>query len=105
MPSTDSFTSSAAAVSSAAATLTHGFTRSFTSVAAAVSGTSATLKSTEAGIGSSVFTRNGFEARNTQLGVYVTKATTLGGTQVPLTFPISRNNAVELGLAILQVAG
>lgn len=83
MPATDSFTSSALAVSSASGTPT------------------ATAYLTAF---STITSHYFFGVKITALGVTVTKATTLGGSQSTLTFPISRDAAIELGNALLSVA-
>ncbi len=75
-------------------------TDSFTSVAAAVSSTSALLSQP----GDAVLSTHGFKVRINKSGVFVTKAPTLGGTQVALAFPLSRYDAQELALLLLQLA-
>jgi hypothetical protein len=79
MPSTDSFTGTAVSVSSAAGTLVF--------VTAA-----------------SVYTPLGWYAKIDPTGVSVTKASTFGGSQGAVTFPVSRAAAVELANALLNLA-
>jgi hypothetical protein len=78
-------------------------TDSFTSTATGVSSTTAIL-TTNTTQGSKVYSLKGFECRITPSGVTVTKAASLGGTQVALTFPLSRYDAQELALLLLQVS-
>ena len=81
MPSTDAFTSTASAVSSAVASLTD-----------------------PAG-GSSTITPQGFfMIRATSAGITISKAPSLHGTQATLTFPLSRQDALALAKGLLQVA-
>ena len=80
MPSTDSFTSSALGVSSATGTM--GFV-----VAAAE------------------YNQRGFYVKIDPTGVSVTKASSFGGSQGALTFPITRQEAKSLALSLLSVAG
>lgn len=101
MPATESFTSAANGISGTSATFMS--TESFTSSAAAVSGASGSFM-TNAGQGSALYSRHGFEVRVVPAGVYVTKASALGGTQVALTFPLSKTDAHELALALLLLS-
>jgi hypothetical protein len=80
VPSTDSFTSSALAVSST--TGVFGFV-----------------------VAESVYTPLGFYAKIDPTGVTVTKAASFGSSQSALSFPISRAGAVELANALLNLAG
>jgi len=79
MPSTDSFTGSALAVSSATGTL--GFN-----------------------VGFAQYNERGFYAKIDPTGVTVTKAATFGGSQAALAFPITRQEAISLGNLLLRVA-
>ena len=82
MPATDSFTGEADAVATGVAVLSEG------------------------GDGSAVLTRGpGFwRVRKTAGGVFITKASTFGGTQGSVTYPVTRQAAMELAEAILNVA-
>jgi hypothetical protein len=74
---------------------------SFTSTCAAVSTATATF--TEGGDGSTVLTRQSFfRVRKTAGGVFLTKAPTFGGTQATITYPITRDAALELAEAVLR---
>jgi hypothetical protein len=75
-------------------------TDSFTSAANIVSSATAFLSVP----GDMVLSTRGFKVRINSSGVYVTKAPTLGGTQAALAFPLSKNDARELALLLLQMA-
>ena len=80
-------------------------TDSFTSSALAVSSTVGVFTATAYLTASSQVTPVGFFlVKKTGLGVTVTKATTLAGSQSALTFPITRDQAIELGIALCNVA-
>lgn len=82
MPATDSFVSSALGVSSTTATLTaNSYLTAF-----------------------SEYTPLGFFVKKTALGVTVTKASSFGGGQSDLTFPITRDGAIELANSLLRCA-
>jgi len=51
------------------------------------------------------FTRHGFAVTVDNTGLTVTKAATFGGAQVALAFPLDKNDAREMALAILQLVG
>lgn len=76
-------------------------TDSFTSSALAVSSATATLRVVTA---FSQYDKRGFFAKIDPTGVTVTKATSFGGSQSALTFPITRDEAKELALTLLRVA-
>jgi hypothetical protein len=78
-------------------------TDSFTSSAHIVTGTSAIFSVPSIGQGDRLFSRNGFSVRINPTGVYITKAPALGGVQAPLTFPLSRYDAVELATLLLTL--
>jgi len=59
---------------------------------------------TDPAVGSKVLTRAGFAIKITAAGLTVSKASTFGGTQAALTFPLDHNDARELALAILGLA-
>lgn len=80
MPSTDSFTSSATVVAAGSGAFTN------------------------AAGGAKTFSTHGFLVRSTAAGITASKAATLGGTQVNIPWPLSRDNARELALALLQIA-
>lgn len=76
-------------------------TDSFTSSAVAVAAPSATLSTGAAG-GVKTFTFNGgFEITVNSKGVYISKATSFGGTQVALTFPITLQEGRALALELM----
>jgi hypothetical protein len=77
-------------------------TVSFTSSAVVVS--KATGAITDPAVGSLVYTPMGFAVKITAAGLTASKATTFGGTQLALTFPLAKGHARELALAILQLA-
>jgi hypothetical protein len=80
MPSTDSFTSSAVAVSSG------------------------TVGKLTFDIPIDILTPLGFRVRVTRGGITVTKASSFGGSQSALTFPRTRAQALELADALMTAA-
>lgn len=77
-------------------------TDSFTSSAASVAAHTATL--TRLAPGASKLTLiGGWEVSCNSAGVYISKASSFGGTQVAPTWPVSRENARQLALALLDV--
>jgi hypothetical protein len=80
MPATDSFTSSALAVSSG------------------------TVGKLSFDVARDILTPSGFRVRVTRGGITVTKATSFGGSQSALTFPRTRAQALELADALLTAA-
>ena len=80
MASTDSFTSSALAVSST--TQTFGFV-----------------------VANAQYDARGFYVKIDPTGVSVTKAPSFGGSQGALSFPITRDEAKTLAESLLRVAG
>ncbi len=75
-------------------------TDSFTSTAGGVS-TAQTIVTLP---GDVVYSTHGFKVRINSSGLYITKAPTLGGTQAALAFPLSRYDAIELALLVLQMS-
>jgi hypothetical protein len=75
-------------------------TDSFTSAANGVSSATATLYLP----GAMRLSTHGFKVRINSAGVYVTKAPTFGGTQAALAYPLSKTDARELALLLLQMA-
>lgn len=55
--------------------------------------------------GSKVFTRSGFQISINASGVTVSKASSFGGTQLALAFPLSRADARGMAEAIMELAG
>jgi hypothetical protein len=76
-------------------------TDSFTGTALAVSSASGTFSFVTA---YAQYNTNGFYAKIDPTGVTVTKASTFGGSQSALTFPISRQNAISLANILHRVA-
>lgn len=77
-------------------------TDSFTSTCAAVAGGSSKLQFV---VANDEFSPLGFYVKIDPTGVTVTKAPSFGGSQSALSFPISRAAAVELANTLLTVAG
>ena len=99
---TASLTSTAAILTGTTATLMA--TDSFTSTAAVdTSGTHATL-TVQPAAGTAVYDRRGFYVHVDRNNVTVTKASTFGGTQAPLSFPLTRDDAQSLALALLELS-
>jgi hypothetical protein len=75
-------------------------TDSFTSSSAAVSSDTLSVKVNSQ---PSVYTRvNNFRVIAGRNTVYITKAPSFGGTQAALTFPITRDAALELAYALIN---
>jgi hypothetical protein len=75
-------------------------TESFVSSAAAVSST--TAKFTNAPEGTKVLTPRGFCIRLTSKGLTISKASTFGGTQQGLTFPLLLEDVRDLADAMVN---
>jgi hypothetical protein len=54
--------------------------------------------------GSRVFTRLGWKILSVAAGVTITKAPALGGVQAAVSFPVTKNEAKELALALLEIS-
>ena len=77
-------------------------TDSFTSSALAVSSTTQTFGFV---VANAQYDQRGFYVKIDPTGVSVTKASSFGGSQGALTFPITRQEAKSLALSLLSVAG
>lgn len=77
-------------------------TESFTSTCAVVSSATATLGVV---VGYAQYDNQGFYVKIDHKGVYVTKAASFGSAQSALTFPITRDAATQLASTLLRVAG
>ena len=100
MANTDSFTSAAHAVATTSATFAS--VESLTSSASAIATAVAALSDPASGL--ALYTHEGFLIRVRPAGVYVSKASTFGGTQAAVVYPITRDAAVDLALALLSSA-
>jgi hypothetical protein len=74
---------------------------SFTSTVSAVSSSSGTLTFV---VAASEYNERGFYVKIDPTGVTVTKATSFGGSQAALSFPVTRQEAKSLALSMLRVA-
>jgi hypothetical protein len=87
MPSTDSFTSTAAAVTTAVA-----------------SALTKALATDVVGQGTVEYSRRGFRVSEYAGYVTITKASTFGGSQVALSLPITLDDARDLATALKRVS-
>lgn len=74
-----------------------------TSSAAVVTATSGTIANLA--VGSKVFTRKGWAIRVTPAGVFLSKATTLGGSQAAVTWPRTADEMREMAAELLKIIG
>ncbi len=77
-------------------------TDSFTSTALAVSSTTGTMGFV---VAYAEYDKRGFYVKIDPTGVSVTKASSFGGSQGALSFPITRQEAKTLAESLLRVAG